>query len=99
MGIIPVFNTSIATDSHFFRRSSLQFRFLSGGIEEGVELSGLADISDLLPLGGSRVNTGGVMGAGVEKNAGSWGGVVQVSEHAVDIETLGLFVEVSVFAD
>lgn len=72
---------------------------LVGGIEEGVELSGLADISDLLPLGLSRVNTGGVMGAGVEKNAGSWGGVVQVSEHAVDIETLGLFVEVSVFAD
>lgn len=42
---------------------------LIGGIEEGVELLTLADISDLLPFSGSRVDTGRVMGTSVEENA------------------------------
>jgi len=68
-------------------------------IEEGIKLSALAHISDLLPLGLSGVNTGGVVGTGVEEHAGAWLGRVQVSEHSFDIETLGLFVEVSILAD
>jgi len=72
---------------------------LVGGIEEGVKLSALAHISDLLPLGLSGVNTSGVVGTGVEEHAGAWLSRVQVSEHTFDVETLGLFVEVSVLAN
>ena len=45
------------------------------------------------------VNTGGVVGAGVEKHSGTWLGTVQISDHAIDIETLGLLVEVFVLTD
>ena len=44
---------------------------LISGIEEGVKLAALADVSNLLPLGVCWVNTGGVVGTSVEKDDGS----------------------------
>lgn len=46
---------------------------LVGGIKEGVELSALANISDLLPLGLSWVHTSGVVGARVQKHGRAGG--------------------------
>mmetsp|Transcript_3709 Transcript_3709/g.4242 ORF Transcript_3709/g.4242 Transcript_3709/m.4242 type:complete len:306 (+) Transcript_3709:430-1347(+) len=68
-------------------------------VEEGVELSALANIGDLLPLGLSGVHTGGVVGAGVEEHGGARLGAVEIRDHALDVETLGLLVEVAVLAD
>ena len=72
---------------------------LVSSVEEGVKLLALANISNLLPLGLSRVNTSRVMGAGVEKDARARLSVVEISNHALDIETLGLLVEVAVLAN
>ena len=71
---------------------------LVGGIEEWVELSALADIGNLLPLSISGVDTGRVVSAGVQKHARAGLSSVKVSDHAVDVKTLGLLVEVAVLA-
>lgn len=72
---------------------------LISGIEEWIKLSLLADGSDLLPLGESWVNTSGVVSAGVEEDSRSWSGIFEVSDHAVEVETLGFLVEVSILSD
>ena len=68
------------------------------GIKEWVELSALADISNLLPLSLSGVDAGRVVSAGVQKHARAGLSSVEISDHASDIETLGLLVEVAVLA-
>ena len=72
---------------------------LIGGIEERIELSAFANFSNLTPLCLSGVDTGGVVGASVEEDAGTWCSSIQVSKHAVDIKSLGCLVEVSVLTD
>ena len=52
-----------------------------------------------MPLSLGRVNAGGVVGASVEKHSRSWLSIIQISDHTFDVETLGLFVEVSIAAD
>ena len=72
---------------------------LISGIEERIELSAFANFSNLSPLCLSGVDTSGVVGASVEEDAGTWSSGIQVSEHAVDIKSLGCLVKVSVLTD
>ena len=72
---------------------------LIGGIEEWIELVCSANLSDLLPLVEGWINTSWVVSASVEEHHGSWSGILEVSNHAVEIETLGLLVEVSVLSN
>jgi len=72
---------------------------LVGSVEEGEKLVLGADFGDLSPLSLSGVDTGGVVSAGVEEDNRSRLGLGEVLEHAVDVESLGLGVEVSVLVD
>lgn len=69
---------------------------LVSGIEEWIQLVLSADLGNLLPLVESGVDSGWVVSASVEKHARSWGSVSQIFNHTIEIETLSLFVEVSV---
>ena len=57
---------------------------------------GLHNIEDIIPLGGSRVNTGWVVGANVQENDGVVLGILQIFLEPVDIESLGVWVVVTV---
>ena len=72
---------------------------LIGRVEEGEKLATLADVGDLLPLGISWVNTSRVVRTGVEEHSGAGLGRIKISNHATDIKTLCLLVEVAVLAD
>lgn len=72
---------------------------LIGSVEEWVESSLSADFSDSLPLIKSWINTSWVVSTGVEEDDGSWGGVAKISNHTLEVETLGLLVEVSVLSN
>lgn len=72
---------------------------LVGGVEEGEVALGGHDLGDLAPLGGRRVDAGGVVGAGVEEDDGALGGVREGLLHADDVEAPGLLVEVRVLGD
>lgn len=66
------------------------------GIEEG-EVAALAhDDGELFPLVLSEVDTGGVVGAGVQEDDGAGGGLADAVQHAVEVEALRLGVEVGV---
>ena len=72
---------------------------LIGSVEEGIELTAFANISNLLPLSFSRVDAGGVVGTSMEQDARSGSCSIQISEHTVDIQSLGCLVKVSILAD
>jgi len=72
---------------------------LIGGIEEGEKIILGTDSGDLSPLFLSRVDTSGVVSASVEEDNRSRLGLGEILEHSVDVETLGLGVEVSVLVD
>ena len=72
---------------------------LVGHVEEGEVTLGLDGLLDLHPLLGSRVDTGRVVGAGVEEEDGALGGGVDVAEHAVEVEADGVGVIVGVLLD
>lgn len=72
---------------------------LISGIEEWIKSSSSNNLSDSLPLVKSWVNTSWVVSTGVQQNNGSSGGVAQVFEHSLDVETLGLWVKISVLSD
>lgn len=72
---------------------------LVSGIKEWEKVVPLADSGDLGPLLLGWVNTGWVVSAGVEEDGRSWGGSLKVGNHAIDIKTLGLLVEVSVVSE
>ena len=72
---------------------------LIGSVEEWVKVVLLADLGNSLPLVESWVDTSWVVSAGVQKNDGSWGSSLQVSDHTFEIKTLGLLVEISVLSD
>lgn len=69
---------------------------LVGHVEEGEVALGLDDLLNLSPLLGSGVNTGGVVGTGVQKDGGSVGGSLQVGEQTLKVEgnVLGVVVPV-----
>ena len=69
---------------------------LVGSVKEWIQTVCLAHSCDLLPLVKSWINASWIVGASVEQDAGAWRGVLQVFDHAVEIETLGLLVEVTV---
>jgi hypothetical protein len=55
-----------------------------------------ADLGDLLPLGRRRVDTGRVMGTGVEEDGGTGGSSLQVSDHTLVVKGDGVLVVVAV---
>jgi hypothetical protein len=69
---------------------------LVSGIETGEKVLSLDDFKNRLPLLLARVNTGGVVRAYVEHDEGVVLAVVQVFTETIEIESLGLFIEVSV---
>jgi hypothetical protein len=69
---------------------------LVSGIETGEEVLSLDDFENLLPLLLVGVNTGGVVRADVEHDKGVILAVVQIFTETVEVESLGLGVEVSV---
>ena len=72
---------------------------LVGGIEEGEVALGGHDLGNLAPLGGRSIDTGGIVGAGMEEDNGALGGITKGLLHAVKVEALGLLVEVRVLGD
>lgn len=68
-------------------------------VEEGEVVLLAHDGSNLLPLLLSRVNTRGIVGAGVEENDGSIGGGLDGGLHALKVQTLGLLGEVGVLGN
>jgi len=69
---------------------------LVSGIETGEEVLSLNNFENLLPLLLVGVNTGRVVRADVEHDEGVILAVVQVFAETIEVESLGLFVEVSV---
>jgi hypothetical protein len=72
---------------------------LVGHVEEGEVVLLLHDIADLAPLGLGRVDTGGVVGAGVEQDDALLGGGLDVGDQTLEVETDGLLVVVAVLGD
>jgi len=69
---------------------------LVSGIETGEEVLSLNNFENLLPLLLVGVNTGRVVRADVEHDEGVILAVVQVFAETIEVESLGLFVKVSV---
>ena len=69
---------------------------LVGGVERGKMVLGLDDVEDLFPLFGSWVNTGWVVSADVQENNGVVLGILQILGETVEVETLGVWVVVTV---
>ncbi len=72
---------------------------LVGHVEEGEVALGLDGRLDLLPLLGGGVDAGGVVGAGVEQESAAVGGLVDVGDHALEVEADGVLVVVGVLLD
>lgn len=72
---------------------------LVSSVEEGIELVGLANVSDHFPLLEGGVDAGGVVGTGVEENDGSGGGVLEILNHTIEIQSLSLLMEISVLSN
>jgi len=72
---------------------------LVSSVKEGEKIILGADSGDISPLSLGGVDTSGVMGTGVEEDNRSRLGVSEILKHSVDVESLGLGVEVSVLVD
>ena len=72
---------------------------LVGHVEEGVVVALLDGVGDLHPLLLSRVDTGGVVGAGVEQDNAALGHGLDVGDHAIEVEANGVLVVVPVLLD
>lgn len=72
---------------------------LVGHVEEWVMSLLLEELADLLPLLLSRVDSGGVVGAGVEEDEGVVGGSLEIGDQTIKVEANGLFVVVFVLLD
>jgi hypothetical protein len=68
-------------------------------VEEGEVVLLFHDIADLAPLGLGRVDTGGVVGAGVEQDDALLGGGLDVGDQTLEVEADGLLVVVAVLSD
>lgn len=72
---------------------------LVGAVEEGEVVALAHDDSDVLPLVLGQVDAGGVVGTDVQEDDGAGGSIAQGGEHAGEVETLGLRVEVGVVGE
>lgn len=63
---------------------------LVGSVKEGEVMSLTDHSSNQFPLLLGRVDTGRVVGAGVEDDDGAGGGLAQRRDHAIEVQTLGL---------
>ena len=72
---------------------------LVGHVEEGVVVALLDGVGDLHPLLLGRVDTGGVVGAGVEQDNAALGHGLDVGDHAIEVEANGVLVVVPVLLD
>lgn len=68
-------------------------------VEEGKVALLLHDIADLAPLVLGRVDTSGVVGAGVEQDDAVVGGGLDVGEETLKVQTDGVLVVVTVLVD
>lgn len=68
-------------------------------VEEGEVLARLDGIADLLPLLWGRVDTSGVVCAGVEEEDATLLRSLDVGDHTLEVEANGVLVVVSVFLD
>jgi hypothetical protein len=69
---------------------------LVGHVEEGVVVALLDGVADLLPLLLGRVNTSGVVRAGMEQDNAALGHGLDVGDHTVEVKTDGVLVVVTV---
>lgn len=69
---------------------------LVGHVEEGVVTILLDDIAQRAPLLLGRVDTGGVVSAGMEKDNAALGHLLDVLDHTLEVETDGVLVVVAV---
>lgn len=72
---------------------------LVGHVEEGVVTALLDCVADLLPLRLGGVNTGRVVRASVQQNDAALGHLLDVLNHAIEVETDGVLVVVAVLLD
>lgn len=72
---------------------------LVGHVKEGEVVTLLNGISDLHPLLLSRINTSGVVGAGMEQHNATLGHGLDVGNHSVKVEANGVLVVVPVLLD
>ncbi len=68
-------------------------------IEVWEEVIFLHYLSNFVPLLWGWVNTSRVVGTSVEEDNGAWLGVGKILQHAIEVQTLGLGVKVSIFSD
>lgn len=68
-------------------------------VEEGEVLALLDGIADLLPLLWGRVDTSGVVCAGVEEEDAALVGGLDVGDHTLEVEADGVLVVVPVLLD
>lgn len=69
---------------------------LVGHIEEGVMVLLLDHVADLLPLLHGRIDPGGVVGTGMQKDNTSGRSRFEVGDHAIKVETYRVFVVIPV---
>lgn len=72
---------------------------LVGHVEKRIVFLLLDHVADLAPLLGSGVDAGRVVGAGVQEDDRARGGGLEVGDHAVKVESDGVFVVVLVLLD
>jgi len=72
---------------------------LVGSVEEGKQVVLLHHSCNLVPLLRGRVNTCWVVGTSVEQNDGAWLGIVQILEHAIEIQSLCLGIIIRVISN
>lgn len=72
---------------------------LVGHVEEGEVVLLLHDIANLAPLSLGGVNTGGVVGTGVQEDDALLGGGLDVGDQTLEVKTNGLLVVVAVLSD
>lgn len=69
---------------------------LVGTVEEGVESSLLEEDCELLPLSGGGVDSGGVVGAGMQKHDGPLFGFRKRFHHSLKVQSSGFGMEIGV---
>lgn len=83
-------------DGSSIAREAARSKALVGRVKEGEVLLGPDDLSKLLPLIESRVDSGRVVSAGVEENDGLVRRALDGSLHTLKVQPFGLLVEVRV---
>lgn len=87
------------TDSTGIAVQVTRSKTLIGRIKEREVLLGLHELSNLTPLLGSGVNTGGIVSTGVQEDDAAVRGIGEGGLHPLKIQALGLLVEVGILLD